>query len=583
MTLEELHDDLGRIFSDKGAGSVAFLQKARSWAMADRQGDAKLRARTLLLISRLLFQCGEAKDAVLPARMALSIAQARNDESLTLSALVRLGAVLSAEAVPVEALEHLTQAIEIAQRMRDRPAKIRALASISYALQSLSMLVEACDAAEHAYELANQEPRLVELSVVSGMNLASALFHRRHFARGYRVASEALQSTETQGFDGDARYLQALLLANLVRLSIELRRNQEALDFITRALALVEATELKRARVAVFASHGLFLVRTGKARQGLARINEAIELAQGDRPYLREAELTKARAHRMLGEHDKAAEIRSRVQQADAQIRVKSASLQIRQRISRASDGLIQFQSDDAEVSVRTRAEINAQVEAAQREALERLAALAELRVDPTGRHSYRVGRLARLLGEACGVKGEKLDELESAARLHDIGKLGIPDFILQKPGPLTAAEHGIMKQHTLIGVTLLQDSRGKRLRTASAIARSHHEHWDGSGYPDGLRGGDIPMAARIVAIADAFDSMTRKRSYKEAWPPTKALDEIERSAGTQFDPELVELFAKAIKPWIARPDELETYLSSSETDSELDRARAIVGRSVKI
>jgi putative two-component system response regulator len=183
------------------------------------------------------------------------------------------------------------------------------------------------------------------------------------------------------------------------------------------------------------------------------------------------------------------------------------------------------------------------ELEEARIETLQRLAIAAEFRDDQTHQHTERVGRIAHLLATAIGLSDEDAAIIRRAAPLHDVGKLGVSDAILLKPGPLTAEEREIMKTHTVIGAQILSGSRSEILRVAEQLALTHHEHWDGRGYPRGIAGEAIPLPGRLTAIADVFDALTHERPYKEAWPLEDAVAEIVRSSGTQFDPRLVEAF----------------------------------------
>jgi putative two-component system response regulator len=176
-------------------------------------------------------------------------------------------------------------------------------------------------------------------------------------------------------------------------------------------------------------------------------------------------------------------------------------------------------------------------------EVLERLALAAEYRDDDTGEHARRVGRTAALIAQGLGVPGDEVALIHQAAPLHDIGKIGVPDAVLLKPGKLDASEFELMKTHAAIGGAILSDSRSRLLQIGEQIALSHHERWDGSGYPEGIRGDDIPLAGRVVAVADVFDALTHDRPYKTAWPLDQALVEIDRLRGAQFDPAVVESF----------------------------------------
>jgi putative two-component system response regulator len=192
----------------------------------------------------------------------------------------------------------------------------------------------------------------------------------------------------------------------------------------------------------------------------------------------------------------------------------------------------------ERQVRARTRA-----LEAAQLEIVDRLARAAEYRDDATGEHIRRVGELSAQIAAAYGLSATDVALIRHAAPLHDIGKLGIPDHILLKPGRLTFEERAQMQTHTTIGARLLSRGSSSLVQVAEQIALRHHERWDGTGYPHGLRGDNIPLVGRIVAIADVFDALRSSRPYKPAWPVEHALDEIKRQRGRQFDPHLVELF----------------------------------------
>jgi putative two-component system response regulator len=179
-----------------------------------------------------------------------------------------------------------------------------------------------------------------------------------------------------------------------------------------------------------------------------------------------------------------------------------------------------------------------------QVEILRRLARAAEFRDDETGQHTQRVGRLAARLAQEIGLPEQQCELIREAAPLHDLGKIGISDNILLKPGNLTPAEYDVIKGHTQIGAKILAGDRFPLLKMAEQIALYHHEGWDGSGYL-GLRGEAIPLAARIVAIADVFDVITHNRPYKAAQSCEKALEDIRRERGARLDPALTDAFLK--------------------------------------
>ena len=185
------------------------------------------------------------------------------------------------------------------------------------------------------------------------------------------------------------------------------------------------------------------------------------------------------------------------------------------------------------------------QLEQAQLEILQRLAAAAEFRDDETGEHTQRVGDLAARLAMRMKLSVERVDLIRRAAPLHDVGKIGIPDAILRKAGRLTREERCVMQTHVTIGASMLAGGRSALVRTAELIARSHHERWDGAGYPDALAGEHIPLESRLVAVADYFDALTHNRPYRGAWSIEKAMKKIVGERGRHFDPQVVDALLK--------------------------------------
>mgnify|MGYP001764773474 CR=1 FL=1 len=178
-----------------------------------------------------------------------------------------------------------------------------------------------------------------------------------------------------------------------------------------------------------------------------------------------------------------------------------------------------------------------------ERETLLRLAKAGEYRDEGTGNHIIRMAKYARLIASELKLSAMECDEIESSAPMHDIGKIGIPDQILLKPGPLNEEELCVMRRHAEIGYQILADSPSRYLQMGAVIALGHHEKFNGSGYPNRLSGEAIPLPARIVAVGDVFDALTTVRPYKQAWPMQKALDYLKSEMGGHFDPDCVRAF----------------------------------------
>jgi len=182
-------------------------------------------------------------------------------------------------------------------------------------------------------------------------------------------------------------------------------------------------------------------------------------------------------------------------------------------------------------------------IAASELELVHRMARLAQMRDAETGRHLVRMAHYARVLAAGLGLSLDEQELICAAAPMHDLGKVGIPDHILQKPGRLDAGEMSCMRTHPQIGADILGGSTSPFLQAAATIALSHHEKYDGSGYPAGLAGTDIPLYGRIVAVADVFDALTSARPYKEAWDCERAFALLEEGAGSHFDPSCVRAF----------------------------------------
>ncbi|MEE4355630.1 MAG: two-component system response regulator [Desulfococcaceae bacterium] len=197
-------------------------------------------------------------------------------------------------------------------------------------------------------------------------------------------------------------------------------------------------------------------------------------------------------------------------------------------------------------VEERTRELYNSRMEI-----IHRLVFSAEFKDPETGSHIKRMSHYSALLAEGYGLSKKECDTILLASPMHDIGKIGIPDIILLKPGKLDPEEWIIMKKHPGIGAKILSKSKSRLMRAGQQIAVSHHERWDGSGYPQGKKGKDIPLYGRIAALADVFDALTTKRPYKTAWPIEKAADEIIKQSGRHFDPELVEVFTDVLSRFL--------------------------------
>jgi putative two-component system response regulator len=306
-------------------------------------------------------------------------------------------------------------------------------------------------------------------------------------------------------------------------------------------------------QLGVMVSEGRVALRAGRVDQAIVALLAALDLA--DRTDHRELELELhdllAVACKQAGRLSEALEHRERHFALHREIFSDAADLRMR-TVQVAHDNenarhLGQITRLTTSGLVADFAAEHVDVDGYHLEAYERLAALAELRGGNTTRHTSGVGDLAAEIGHAIGQRPEWCERLRLAARLHDIGKVAINDRLLLKPGPLTVEEFEEIKQHTVLGRRLLSGVSTELFALAAEAAWSHHEWWDGSGYPNGLAGHSIPLSGRVVAIADVFDSLATRRVYKREWTRDEAARFVVSGSGSQFDPELVEAFVKVL------------------------------------
>jgi putative two-component system response regulator len=254
------------------------------------------------------------------------------------------------------------------------------------------------------------------------------------------------------------------------------------------------------------------------------------------------------------------------VEQAELQARVNSLV-----KVKTYNDYARNYQKEvEAEVTKRTKdlAKAFDKIKIASLDTVYRLSRAAEYKDEDTGAHVQRMSHYSSAIARGMGLDDEFVERILWAAPMHDIGKIGIPDRVLQKPGKLEEDEWAIMKQHTIIGAEILKDASADFIILAADIALSHHEKWDGSGYPQGLKGSVIPIAGRIVALADVFDALTSERPYKAIFPLEKALAIVKESQGSHFDPDVVDAFF-AIKDEISAELNFWKFMSIGPTSEE--------------
>jgi putative two-component system response regulator len=350
--------------------------------------------------------------------------------------------------------------------------------------------------------------------------------------------------------DSSARAVSSRLVGGrcLVRLLLETGQVERARAICNDLLETAESVESK-ARVAdVETVDGLCLVFEGDVVAGLERIRRGLDALRDLQAELRDGLLVAIRAHELAGDMAVAAMLRR--------------ELSLHNRLTQ-EQGMLQVHRSHLR---RLQTEEGASTATLERKAemVERLAITTEMREDPSGLRVFRVGRLSRLLAQELGWSDPDAEALEVAARLHDIGKISVADDIVAARRPLTADETQAMRAHCHVGAELLRQTELENARLAADVAAFHHEAWDGSGYPHGIGGTAIPLAARIVAIADTFDAMTGQRPYQPSLGVEEALLQLQAAAGSRYDPALVPQFVALVRRLLDSVDDFDGYLTEA-------------------
>ena len=444
----------------------------------------------------------------------------------------------------VTAREHFSRGIEIAHEIGDVAGEAKVWANVSACGFNSQMYGEAIAAAARALQLVGDDPAMAVTRMQCYQCIAVSLYHLDRHAEGqakiaqaYREASQAATS-----FDAAQMVKVATTRANLCMALSQFGDATRAVDEAKAAAAMIPNTPA--ALEAELADLRLFGTRNGAALVSEQLKALAARMHIGS-PLRKDIYYSLARLYGHNNEPMRAKYIKAFLEES-RQGRIRSVMSLMPLLYNASRDPGTKFAMPDfggAEATLTWPETSYTQ----NRDILESLAFAAEIHDDSTGRHAYRVGKLASLLAMRIGWSETAANELALAARLHDVGKILTPVEILRKPSELSEFEREQMQKHTLDGVNILHGNNHPLTRRASIIALHHHENWDGSGYPHGTKGQDIPMDARLTAIADVFDALTNERPYKKAWSLQQAILEIRSLKGSKFHPDLVDAFSALI------------------------------------
>lgn len=579
LTLTRLLSELQERESSGSPNSENLFQEAlRSLAKLKGSVFAELRLRCLDRCVHYFYTSGYIEAGILAASHKLALSKAFGDREWVRKSELSLGAMYADAGNIAESFIHYAISFQIAKEAGNRLGVVRAILNLGVALTYAGLHREAIPYFRTVQSAGKQVEGAEACVDAARTDLAQAYLNLEDFRAGLQEISRP----DIQGSDptSSARALSLTIReVTFVQLALELK------DYRLAEERSLECTRFSRwsgsVRSTLLAQFvdGLCNVHFGDVRQGLRALEKCSESAL-EVPatyWLVQSGLVKA--YELAHDPSRALFHLRALQKHFREVRSQSA-ITLMTNFSPLTDGLEASSWErDGEVlqhrEFRLRAlTAESQIDESRLEMLDRLATTADLREDASGEHGFRVGQLSAALALDLGWSSEQSSFLNIAARLHDIGKIAVPDRILLATQELREAERHLMGAHTLIGSELLAKSDIPQLRMAEEIARCHHEWWNGTGYPAKLSGKRIPIHARIVALADVFDAMTHGRPYSEPWDIDRALAEIQKLRGEQFDPELTDCFIALVQRLRAEHTDLDEFLGRAGRNSPFLKAR---------
>lgn len=527
------------------------------------------RVDCLLDVAQFFYVSGRTLLGLEPAANGVQMARVIGDPGLLRKAHTFQAILLADSGNLPAAIESYAAGLDLAIQLNDLFAEGVIWNNLGGALLYGAQHADAIQCFERVIELSETEPRLMPIRTLALSNVALASLHSEDYARGLQSAKEGIEEGPQNPTGANELLSRVLAETTYAKLLLEVDSLQVAKQRCELAKRFAAQSSSQRADHAAAIAEGLYEVYAGKVDIGLSRLQGALEQARIMKSALRDALIALVKAYDMCGKPQLALIHLRELLHHTKKTQQEKALLHHRLHLERLGEKDQVTESDPAHEESINREKIRSQLALLHRQAI-----AAELVEDPTGEHIYRVGKLAGLFAAEIGWEEDDCFLLEMSARLHDIGKLGIPDAIMAKRGAINPEQRQLVRTHTNIGAELLLQSGLSHVQMAVDIARHHHERWDGSGYPDGIAGSAIPEPARITTLCDVFDVLTHQRPYKDAWSVGRALGEIRRLKGTKFDPDLTEGFIELIESLQADHPDLDEYLGLEARESPFIQAR---------
>ena len=574
IELTRLHAQLKERLSRGSSTSFDFFNGALS-ALSTVKGTAhaELRLECLFCCMQFFYTSGFTEAALRGTRELEALASRAQDKSWKRRARTLSGIMFADTGNVSEALICYADALTIAREIKDKKAEAIVLNNLGGAFTYGSLFDEAIACFRKvASQLA--EPEVADQAVNAIGNLAQLHLYTEAYADGLAETRRYLELSEEPN-DAASALNRTIAEFFYVQLALGLNQTELARSRLEQCVRYSRWGDTKRSTFLAAVAEGLFEVHAGDVHRGISKLEDALRSATETNHARNNCLIALVKAFDEAGQPERALEYLRALQN---QVRAKrEASISALMALPMHGSG--SFSHDSLDVLERQEYKLRAvvaerEVVHSRMEMLERLAVTADLKEEKSGEHGYRVGKLSALLANELGWQAEASASLELAARLHDLGKVGVADRILFTSETLRDTERAFIGTHTVIGGELLAKSNVPQLRLAEDVARYHHEWWDGTGYPSKLKGKRIPSHARIVALADVFDALTHGRPYSEPWSMDRALEEIRNRRGTQFDPEMTDAFLDIVARLRTEHHDLDAYLAKAAINSRFAQAR---------
>jgi putative two-component system response regulator len=563
----DVRELLERAANEQESNPVAARQhalQARVVARADQ--DRVGEAEALYRLASLAHADGDPEDAFGLAMEASEMAAATGATAVQAWAVHMLGVVHYQAANFSEALEHCMRSLELYRAATDGVEAGNILNTIAAIYHSMGDNDRAIVTYEQALAASEPYGRTDLAALVMG-NIARIRSSRSEYLPAVSMGRKAVEIAREH-----QPSIVTNLLADLAEAYMGLADHQKAAECFAEARRVLAQRSddgqepSHAAQLGVMVAEGRVAIRRGALDDAIGVLQAALDMSErtDSREYELEINDLLATAFKRCGRFEEALDSRERYDAQHRQMFTHAADLRLRTlqvahetATARHQAEILRLRSHELELSLvgdRTGEQPVTVISSHQLEAFEQLAILTEFRDSATGEHTHRVGDMAAEIAHAMGRSPEWCEMLRMAARLHDVGKVAVPDSVLRKSGPLTVEEYELMKAHTSMGHRILAATSAPLFQMAAEIAQSHHEWWDGSGYPLGIQRASIAATGRIVAVADVYDALCSRRPYKRAWAPVEAARFITSGRAAQFDPDIVDAFVAVLS---ARDNEL--------------------------